>query len=245
MQQLLVLFFFSLGVVGLVVSGQVLFMQNFEGPTPAPPQLPAGWTTTQTPSLTVVGWKVVDKAHLWGESAQILAFPSGTRALYFGRVDPTTGKGSYEEGPKAVSGTVITPAISLSNAKYIRISFYYLRIVEEYTGGHYDETIVEYSWDGDTWNSLWWKSSKDPKDSTWKKWVSEPIEVSQKVSTMRLRFIFNSKDGQSNNFLGWLIDDLVVERVPPPLTVELRQGGSPQVSVTSVVATVGQSLPDY
>jgi len=232
-----------------VAPGQTLYHETFE--TTVYPNLPSGWS--QTPIVTspaqVVCWKVVDKAHLWGESSTTLAFPSGTRALYFGKVDPNSGRGSYADGQNAVRGEALTGVIPLSGAKYIRISFYFLRVVEYYTGGHYDETLVEYRWyenqsPDNAWNKLWWKSSKDTQDTTWKQWASDPIKVPSGKTGIQIRFTFDSVDGQNNNLLGWLIDDLVVEKVPPPLVAELYRGGDPSQTTDRVLATVNTQLLD-
>ncbi len=213
-------------VWALAAQGQLLW-ENFE--TTTPPELPPGWERDPPLPPEVdprgeVTWKVINRTELWGEPSEVRAFPSGTRALYFGKVDPAKGKGTYDTG-RRVQWTVISPGIGVLDPvrnpdgfTHVKIAFSYYRQVEYYTLGAYDKTTVSYSLDGGlTWNILWLKSSKDPSESGWVYFESDPIDTGG--SYLQLKFEFDSIDSENNDYLGWLIDDIKVWAVPEPLVI--------------------------
>ena len=208
--------------------GQTLWKETFEGLTP--PGLPSDWRRapdqTQTPS-----WRGVDIAQLWGEG--LPSFPSGTKAAYFGQVDPATGKGNYDA--ERAQGKLTSPEINIDLRRagltgdltdypaFVEIRFWSLREVEYYPKGEYDITKA-YIDDSD--QPFWLKSSKDKSQRVWEEVISDPILV-RHLTPITLNFEFDSVDGYSNRYLGWLIDDVEVRIAPlqfvteflPPATV--------------------------
>jgi hypothetical protein len=71
-------------LVGLLAQGQwVLWEQTFENTSLSNFQM-----------SKTVGWYIVDSAWFYAEDAEVRSFPSGSRALYFGKIDK--GKGTYD-----------------------------------------------------------------------------------------------------------------------------------------------------
>lgn len=109
---------------------------------------------------------------------------------------------------------------------------------------------------GKSWKTIWYKDSSDPCTGQWEEAVithyvdedGEPyddsdndpdedndatddhrIRIPPNATRMQIRFGFNSRDGASNNYLGWVIDNVVKEHSPEPsgcriITDHLPQG---------------------
>jgi hypothetical protein len=204
--------------------GQTLWKETFEGLQPPAYDLTKlGWIVTpQTPD---VRWRGVDKAQLWGEG--LPAFPSGTKAAYFGKVYPDTGKGNYE-AKDTPQGSLLSPNITIDFSKaikpqqiasnlteipanyqaFVAIRFWSLREVEYFASGEYDVTKVMVNS-----KEIWRKSSKNVSQRVWEEVVSDPVLVQQK-GPISVTFNFDSVDQFANNYLGWLIDDVEVRIAP-------------------------------
>jgi len=96
----------------------------------------------------------------------------------------------------------------------------------------------------DSWKTIWYMDSSDPSTGKWEQAVithyvnkdGEPysdndhrIVIPPTATRMRIRFGFNSVDGASNNYLGWIIDNVVKTHSPEPsgcriITEHLPQG---------------------
>ncbi|HDI11873.1 MAG TPA: T9SS type A sorting domain-containing protein [Candidatus Acetothermia bacterium] len=200
-------------VYAFIGSSQVLFEDHFEYPS--------------TDAAIDIGWRfqgiaqVVGEDLLTGETLPVVPFPSSTRAAYFGVIDILSGTGNYMVDGQAV-GMLITPLIPIGEYNYVAIRFKYFREVE-YGPPGYDRTWVEVSFDrGNTWQQVpgaVWDSSV-PSAGEWEEYSSKPIQVPAEASGLLVRFCFDSVDSYANDYLGWLIDDLVVEASVSPLTIE-------------------------
>jgi hypothetical protein len=217
--------------------GQTLWKETFEGLQPPAYDLTKlGWIVTpQTPD---VRWRGVDIAQLWGEG--LPAFPSGTKAAYFGKVYPDTGKGNYDQGH--VGGTLSRENILIDLTKaglpvptgqhppaFVEIRFWSLREVEYYPGGEYDITEAAYTYGSES-QTFSHRSSKDKSQRVWEQIVSPPLLVYHQSQSLTIQFLFNSRDGFSNKYLGWLIDDVEVRIAPLRIETEFLP-----------TATVGQT----
>jgi hypothetical protein len=111
------------------------------------------------------------------------------------------------------------PIFLLRTGDWIRVSFWYFRVVESYAKGGYDKTraYVVFNDPKTTSYKIFDKDSKDPSSTAWEKFESEPLQVPENASAMYVKFEFDSVDKLKNDYLGWLIDDLKVEKVPPPV----------------------------
>jgi hypothetical protein len=89
------------------------------------------------------------------------------------------------------------------------LHFWFWRHVESYSSGAYDQTHVQVSYNGgSTWTTVWTRDSRNASEQTWTE-VQVPLSPGSATS-MQVRFFFDSRDGISNNFPGWLIDDVRV-----------------------------------
>jgi hypothetical protein len=149
------------------------------------------WFDASDPGLGL--WNLIRKDDLYGEPAEVRNFPSDGYAAYFGRVDPDTGKGSYDGSGAAVRGYLVSPENIVNPAdKNVTVFFKYFRRVEQYIGAYpgqiYDKTYVQIAfnsrewadpghpvwendpWDVDvigSWKTIWYKDSSDPPEGVW------------------------------------------------------------------------------
>jgi len=133
-------------------------------------------------------------------------YSSASHSFYYGQESSC----DYNTGSRTL-GRLISPAIAIpEGTAQLTLSFDYLRQVEGYAGGSYDKTSVEVSFDGGPWSQVWYKDSKDPSAATWLSSGAIPLSVPDGASSLLIRFVFDSVDRMNNNFLGWLIDDILV-----------------------------------
>jgi hypothetical protein len=98
--------------------------------------------------------------------------------------------------------------------------------------------------DCDEWKTIWYMDSSDASTGQWEEAVithyvdedgdtytdnAHRIEIPRNATRMRIRFGFNSVDGSQNNYLGWIIDNVVKTHSPDPsgcriITDHLPQG---------------------
>jgi hypothetical protein len=142
-----------------------------------------------------------------GCTAPDLGYTSATHSFYYGQ-DSTC---DYDTFPKANTGALTSPAISdlVVGTDTTTLSFYYWREVESYSGGSYDQTYVQVSYDGGgSWTTVWFKDSTEPSQ---KDWIQASISLSPESDTMLIRFVFDTVDRVDNDQVGWLIDDVTVD----------------------------------
>ncbi len=151
----------------------------------------------------VSGWTTTGLWHLVTNSSCSPGFNSAARAFYFGQ----DADCEYSTGG-AVTGTLVSPPITGVGAGST-LTFAYRRQVESFSGD-FDRSAVDVSSDnGVTWNQVFSLNSSNASQNAW---VSSPtIDLSGFAgANVRVRFRFDSVDGQFNNFLGWMIDDVLV-----------------------------------
>lgn len=233
------------------------FSEDFEGVVP-PAILPADWGPPPVgwglPGLDL--WKTVESDKLDQEPAAA----SFSRALYYGEA-AADGTGSYAEAA-ADGGAVITPdltdpGIGLAPGDWVQVSFRYYREVEQGAPG-YDETIAclvflnasDKFWDpkADDWGEdfacveIFHEDSGDPLEQGWQEFVSDPVQVPEDTDEAYLLFRFWPKDGLYNDYLGWLVDDVVVRDVPA-IVLPALPGGTVGDPYTAVVDADGGNPP--
>lgn len=217
------------------------------GEDPSAPDFPEKWDEWTSNGL----WKIVKVAELFGEPAAVKAFPSPTHAFYFGTPDPVTGKGSYNGTGSRVSGELTSPVNYLNPGdQFVDISFWYYRHVESYKGPYpqqvYDRTWVEIRWYYDAcqtpgwgpWlqkdskgNWFWYKDSSNPPEGAWTQAVLPTLEVPCCATRIQFRFVFDSIDGYNNNYLGWIIDNVMKTHSCQPQCLEITTDFLPQWTV--------------
>jgi hypothetical protein len=200
-------------LVGLLAQGQwVLWEQKFEN-----------YLSNLRDVTDQVGWYIVDSAWFYAEDAQVRTFPSGSRALYFGKIDK--GKGTYDGADPSysyyyhyeVTGPTLLPGDPYSYffPQWVRVSFKYLREVEYYPWQDLDVTRAEIHG-----SPVFYKSSKDPSEKKWKTFTSDPLSVGTSLPES-VEFFFDPVDRFYNDYFGWLIDDVKVELVVVITTTSL------------------------
>ncbi|HEV3475380.1 MAG TPA: S8 family serine peptidase [Actinomycetota bacterium] len=154
----------------------------------------------------VTGWSASGMWHR-ATSSQCTSpdagYASPTRAFYYGQ----DASCSYANG-SATTGTLTSPSIAVVGGSPIMVSFDSWRHVELYTGGSYDKTSVQVSFNGgSTWSTLW---SRDSTTASQTDWTTVNVNVTPSSSNMRIRFVFDSVDAFDNDQVGWLIDDVTL-----------------------------------
>jgi len=131
-------------------------------------------------------------------------YASAVTAWYFGQ----DAKCNYQGGG-TVKGTLTSRVVTGVSATS-RLSFRLFREVESGSSGSYDRTSVEVAVDGSTsWKKIWSKDSKAPSVKSWES--SGDLSLAELAGkSVRVRFNFDSVDGQDNAHVGWLIDDVVI-----------------------------------
>lgn len=150
------------------------------------------------------GWTQSGLWHLaQSSSCASPGYASATHAMYYGQdagCDYATGSRS--------TGDLISPEIQGLVAGS-ELSFSYFRGVEQ-EPDTYDIVEVAIAPRGSaSWTALWSKDSSHASENAWT--TSGAISLAAYAGqTVRLRFRFDSVDGVANDFVGWLIDDVVV-----------------------------------
>jgi hypothetical protein len=118
-----------------------------------------------------------------------------------------------------VYGELTSPSISVTSGTAATVSFWHWREVEYYTKGNYDKTYVQVKYGGGTWQTVWSLDSKTASSRAWEQ-VTQSLNVPAGVSSLQVRFVFDSVDKESNNYVGWFIDDVSVVPGGPATTAQ-------------------------
>jgi serine protease AprX len=154
------------------------------------------------------GWAATGLWHLGVDTACVSpSASSGTHAWYYGQ-EPAC---DYDTGATN-TGTLTSPVIEGVTSSSV-LSFDYWRQVESTGFGEYDSTTVEVSYDGGAWTQVWYRDCNDPSAATWSASGDLPLSPPTEGAEMQIRFTFNTDDSTSNDYTGWLVDDVVVTNV--------------------------------
>jgi len=183
------------------------------------------------------GWTTTGLWHLTNNSTCATpGYSSATHAFYYGQDTGCT----YNTG-SATSGSLTSGVIGGINTSST-LSFDYYRVVESYSGA-YDKTEVDvltssgsttvFALDSSTASTAGWVNSGN---------ISLAAFAGQ---TIQLVFRFDSVDGVSNAFTGWMVDDIVVTaesnctgtNTPPTVTITAPADGTSVVDGTSITFT--------
>jgi extracellular elastinolytic metalloproteinase len=161
-------------------------------------------------------------------------YSSPLNAFYYGQ----DGACTYDTGG-TTSGTLTSPSISGITATST-LTFDYYRVVESFSGD-YDRTQVNILAGGNSTTVF----SLNSSNASTAAWVSSGVISLSAFAgqTIQVQFVFNSVDGVSNAFTGWLIDDVVVTgdssctptgNTAPTVTITAPADGSSFQEGTSV-----------
>jgi bacterial leucyl aminopeptidase len=153
----------------------------------------------------VAGWTATG---LWHRTTSSLCGPPGfsspTHAMYFGQ----DAKCNFDTGAR-VSGTMTSPALTGITAQST-LRFRYYRDVQKTNISQNDVARVSVI-DGANRTVVWTRTSKTASQPRWL--VSDTISLAAFAGkSIQLRFEFDSITQNNNQFVGWLVDDVVVTK---------------------------------
>lgn len=162
------------------------------------------------------GWTATGMWHLADDtSCASPAYSSPFGAFYFGQESTC----NYDSGAQS-QGTLTSPVITGVTADST-LSFNFFRVVEGFASSAFDRTEVEIvTASGST--KVFALDTSTPSTPVWTS--SGPISLAPFADqAIQVRFRFDSIDGVSNTFTGWLIDDVVVTGESPcPSPIDWR-----------------------
>jgi len=138
-------------------------------------------------------------------------------AAYYGKDDHTDP--NYDTGQRT-TGTLalLSPVIDLTGATNgvgavgaVKVSFDYWREVEAFSE-EFDFTKVQVKLDDGNWTTIWEKNSTDPSGKTWTTEKDIPAFLTGGAKQLWIRFAFDSVDKWYNKYIGWLVDNVRVEK---------------------------------
>ncbi|HVL86502.1 MAG TPA: hypothetical protein VM681_00635 [Candidatus Thermoplasmatota archaeon] len=149
--------------------------------------VPAGWTLSG----------------LWRVGSDCGGGAGGSSALQYNLASSC----QYATGGRTW-GRAVAPAVNLTNSTAPTLNFT-TRYVKESASGVYDVMRVEVRTPSTHWASLWQRDARSLNEPN-------PVTVSLSLASFRgegtqVRFMFDSMDGTGNNFLGWVVDNVVVQ----------------------------------
>ncbi len=163
----------------------------------------ADWTEDFEGSTS--SWTTGDLWHLTTNSTCASpGYSSATHAMYYGQ----DGVCTYDTG-STTAGNLVSGEIAGIAADSV-LTFQYFRQVEETSNDPFETTQVDVQVVGDaTWTTVWSKTSLEASENAWTTSGSIALRA-YGGKTIRLRFRFDSVDGELNEYVGWLVDDVQV-----------------------------------
>ncbi|MFX1419655.1 MAG: hypothetical protein ACFE9N_12105 [Promethearchaeota archaeon] len=146
---------------------------------------------------------------------------SPTHSMWFAN----ESTGNYDMGD--VNGSLTSISIDLSKAQNASLELYHWKETEEMNP--FDQTVILISNDSTIWHMLYLNYSNV---LTWEK-LSFNISAYCGNSTVQIRFMFDTVDGNLNDYIGWFIDDVVIKGL-----VELEQTIIPSYPIIGIVLTI-------
>jgi hypothetical protein len=178
-----------------------------------------GWTAAG--GTTTVAWhQTTRKAN------------SPTHSWWFGN----EATGYYASGSSRVQGTLTSPDIAAVAGSKVDLSFMQWRQVERYTSSGRDITQVLVKWGAGAFAAVWTQDSRTASVAAWQEVTIPNQSVPDGVTTMQVRFLFDSVSGTSNTYAGWFIDDIKVSPSPLEYVVDqeplkVAEGASAQLGI--------------
>jgi len=146
-----------------------------------------GWSATGTPSV------------LWHQDATVCSpnYRSSSTSWYYGLDASCT----YNITGQANSGTLASPTLGADY--YSNVYFWFRRQTE--ADSNYDLSWVQVNENG---GSMVNQQQILVNDNEWRHWKTDVSSHSEK--NIQVGYFFNTVDSASNNYLGWMIDDVEV-----------------------------------
>ncbi len=138
-------------------------------------------------------WHLVDDADQYGDAN------SGSHSMWYGQ-DST---GDYDTGSQTTGS--LSTSVDLTGASQAELVFNHWFETESYDG-EYDQVKVLVNGE-----QVYYKDTSDPNVGSEDNFAEEKIDISSYTGeTVDIEFVFDSVDGQSNDYQGWYVDDIAV-----------------------------------
>ncbi|MEM1685053.1 MAG: putative Ig domain-containing protein, partial [Nanopusillaceae archaeon] len=166
-----------------------------------------------------------DPQGLWHTTNNVKGVDLTGRGMvaYYGKDDTTNP--NYDTGGRTW-GSLISPPYDVEQyrGQQAIITFDYWRQVEYYPTKPFDITSLWVRWldassEESDWTKVWSCDSTVPSESRWITVSVEAGVVPADASYIQVRFSFDSVDGYANNFVGWLVDNLMISFAATPLRI--------------------------
>jgi hypothetical protein len=175
------------------------------------------------------GWTATGLWHMADGASPCAHSHSPSTSWYYG-VDLTC---TYSTG-STTSGYLTSPQIDLTAYSNAQLSFWYFYQTET-TGTGYDKRIIQIK---PTPSSSWITLQQLSGDAM-NQWREKTLDLSSYAgNVIQIRFYFDSIDEVSNNFLGWHIDDILVQSdtTPPQILSTAPADQETEVAHDAVVS---------
>ncbi len=153
--------------------------------------------------------------------------------------------GTYALDQQPVSGDLTSVPISITAGSYF-LRFYYLYAAESHAP-HWDQRWLQIAVDdGPFQNALQLSDDPDLSEITSGNWLkAPPVDLSPyQGHAIRLRFHFDSLDGNFNNFKGWGIDDVSISSSAPPQCSDADNTPAQAIPLTYAQTVNGEICPN-
>ncbi|HSR49383.1 MAG TPA: M36 family metallopeptidase [Acidobacteriota bacterium] len=149
------------------------------------------------------GWtKTSGSTDLWRLASDCVSAVDGSTTLSFSRASPNC---DYDVG--TAEGTVTSPVIDTSGFSSVTLDVLHFWNTENYAAGGFDEMVIQVSTNGgSSWSTI---RSIDSATAEPSGFTTESFSVGSSTQ-FQVRFVFDSVDGQFNDFPGWYIDRVTV-----------------------------------
>ncbi|MCX9011094.1 MAG: choice-of-anchor J domain-containing protein [Candidatus Methanoperedens sp.] len=167
-------------------------------PTPAPTPAPSDRIYYFDVESGQDGWQTTGLWHVTGNR-----YSSSSHSFWYGDENSKTYKTDRDN-----SGTLVSPQINLQGDHPV---LYFRSWYQTEPSKAYDRKVVQISVNNGAWTDL--KMITDTPQA----WNQEAIDLSDYAgSSVRLRFLFDTLDGNMNNYEGWYVDDIEIRSTAAP-----------------------------
>ncbi len=139
--------------------------------------------------------------HLTSESDQYGDSKSGSKSMWYGQA----GSGDYNTGERT-NGALTSPSVYVPPSSEAQLTFQHWFKTESYDG-EYDQVKVIINGE-----EVYYKDTSDPNVGSENDFVKKTIDISEYAGQqLQVKFVFDSVDGNANDYRGWYVDDVSIE----------------------------------
>jgi hypothetical protein len=204
------------------------------------------WTATGLWHLTTKRSNSPTHSRWFGDETTGTYGPGSAPTSTMSRPEPA---GNAPMATGVAHGELTSPSIPVAGRTAATLSFRHWRDVEYSARGSYDKTYVQVKYGSGGWHTVWSLDSSTPSSRAWEQVNQSLLRIPSGVSSLQVRFVFDSVDGYNNNYAGWFIDDVDValttselDKVAAAIFSPLPSTYSAPISVTLSCATPGATV---